>query len=220
MEVPGSRSQFTSSARKAKKLEPPFKEALIKIDKDWDDPHLWNVMKRASNPLGGSFYLAAVDMRYDERGEIVRVEPKKRIYVQLFLRTLWLSALISCLCLVLAFPVAHLLATLPLRYSNLLMIFVLLPFWTSLGRHHHCDDAHTVAIHDSATVLSNEINPAYLRSGRAIFGCQLLDRVLESVLPANGSRYWRRCAVGLYTLNWVLYNPGFGGWLDGSIDFK
>ena len=31
-----------------------------------------------------------------------------------------------------AYPVAHLLATLPLRYSNLLMILVLLPFWTSL----------------------------------------------------------------------------------------
>lgn len=131
-EFPGARSQFTSSARKAKKLEPPFKEALIKIDKDWNNPHLWNVMKRASNPIGGSFYLAAIDMRYDEQGEIARVEPKKRIYFKLFLRTLWLSALISCLCLMLAFPVAHLLATLPLRYSNLLMIFVLLPFWTSL----------------------------------------------------------------------------------------
>jgi putative spermidine/putrescine transport system permease protein len=34
--------------------------------------------------------------------------------------------------LLLAFPVSHLLANLPLRYSNLLMILVLLPFWTSL----------------------------------------------------------------------------------------
>lgn len=32
----------------------------------------------------------------------------------------------------LAFPVAHLLATLPMAKSNLLMILVLLPFWTSL----------------------------------------------------------------------------------------
>ena len=36
------------------------------------------------------------------------------------------------LCLLLGYPVAYLLATLPLRYSNLLMIMVLLPFWTSL----------------------------------------------------------------------------------------
>ena len=31
-----------------------------------------------------------------------------------------------------AYPIAHLLSTLPLRYSNLLLICVLLPFWTSL----------------------------------------------------------------------------------------
>jgi putative spermidine/putrescine transport system permease protein len=43
-----------------------------------------------------------------------------------------MSALIAALCLLLGFPVAHLLATLPLRISNLLMILVLLPFWTSL----------------------------------------------------------------------------------------
>ena len=40
--------------------------------------------------------------------------------------------MIAALCLLLGFPIAHLLATLPLRYSNLLMILVLLPFWTSL----------------------------------------------------------------------------------------
>lgn len=131
-EIPGARSQFTSAARKAKKLEPPFKEALIKLDKDWDDPHLWNVMQRASKPKSASFYLAAMDMRYDEKGNIARVDEKKRIYVPLFVRTLWISGLVSVFCLLLAFPVAHLLATLPLRYSNLLMIFVLLPFWTSL----------------------------------------------------------------------------------------
>ena len=34
--------------------------------------------------------------------------------------------------LCLAYPIAHLLATLPMKYSNLLMICVLLPFWTSL----------------------------------------------------------------------------------------
>ena len=131
-ELAGARSQFTKTARRAAKLEPPYKDALLKIDKDWDDPKLWNIMQRASNPRGLNFYLAALDLKYDQDGNIVRSEAKKRIYVPLFVRTLWLSALISVLCLVLAFPVAHLLATLPLRYSNLLMIFVLLPFWTSL----------------------------------------------------------------------------------------
>jgi len=43
-----------------------------------------------------------------------------------------MSALITCMCLLLGYPVAYLLASLPLRTSNLLMICVLLPFWTAL----------------------------------------------------------------------------------------
>jgi len=65
-------------------------------------------------------------------GSVTQVDPKRQVYVTLFQRTLFLSLLITFLCFVLAYPIAHLLATLPLRYSNLLMIFVLLPFWTSL----------------------------------------------------------------------------------------
>ena len=38
----------------------------------------------------------------------------------------------TLLCLFLGFPVAYLLATQPPRRANLLMILVLLPFWTSL----------------------------------------------------------------------------------------
>jgi putative spermidine/putrescine transport system permease protein len=43
-----------------------------------------------------------------------------------------LSLAITVICMFVAFPIAHLLATLPLAKSNLLMILVLLPFWTSL----------------------------------------------------------------------------------------
>jgi len=131
-ELPGSRSQFTSAGRRAARLEPPFQAAMADLDEDWLNPALWGAMERASNPRSISFYLAALDMEHNESGEIVMAPEKSRIYVPLFIRTLVLSAVISALCLLLAFPIAHLLATLPLRYSNLLMIFVLLPFWTSL----------------------------------------------------------------------------------------
>ena len=131
-EVSGTRSLFTSAGRKAKRLEPPFKEAVLALDEDWNDPELWGVMRRAASPHTMNFYLAAMDLQYDAEGSVIRAPEDRRIYGPLFLRTLWLSALISGLCLVLAFPIAYLLANLPLRYSNLLMIFVLLPFWTSL----------------------------------------------------------------------------------------
>jgi putative spermidine/putrescine transport system permease protein len=129
----GSTSLFKSSARKAVKIKgPPYKEKLLDINEAWGDPHLWRVMERASSSHTLSFYAAAIDLTYDLDGNLVRVAPERRIYVLLFFRTFVLSAVIAFLCLMLGYPVAHLLATLPLRYSNLLMILVLLPFWTSL----------------------------------------------------------------------------------------
>ena len=132
-EIPGSRSLFTSTARKVKRLKSgPYKEALIKLDKRWNDPVLWRTLKRVTGDFTGAFYLAALDSKYDGAGEIVRAEELYQIYIDNFLKTLWLSSIITFFCFLLAYPVAHLLASLPLRLSNLLMILVLLPFWTSL----------------------------------------------------------------------------------------
>lgn len=131
-ELSGTRSLFTSTARGARDLEPPYREAILAEDEQWADPRLWQVMRDASSAYTLNFYLAAVDLTRDEDGDIVAVPEERQIYVQLFQRTFLLSALITLLTFVLGYPVAHLLATLPLRYSNLLMIFVLLPFWTSL----------------------------------------------------------------------------------------
>ncbi|NKB26759.1 MAG: ABC transporter permease subunit [Rhodobacteraceae bacterium] len=131
-ELAGTRSLFTSTARKAGRMEAPFKEAVLDADKDWADPLLWQVMRGASSGYTANFYLAALDRTRDADGKIVRVEENRRLYVGNFVKTLLLSGFITLACLVLGYPIAHLLATLPLRQSNLLMIFVLLPFWTSL----------------------------------------------------------------------------------------
>ncbi|MGI9511895.1 MAG: ABC transporter permease [Anderseniella sp.] len=132
-EIPGSRGLFTKSARKLKNItEGPYKEALIALDKRWENQHIWRTLQRVSHDYTFSFYLAALDRKYDKNNEIVRADPLYRIYVPIMLKTLWLSALITAICLLIAYPVSYLLATLPLRTSNLLMIMVLLPFWTSL----------------------------------------------------------------------------------------
>jgi putative spermidine/putrescine transport system permease protein len=128
----GSRSMFTKAARRAPKLEAPYKEAILKLDEDWADPTLWRVMRDASSAYTANFYLAAVDRTKDVDGSVVSVNENRQVYVKLFTRTLMLSILITFLCFILAYPIAHLLATLPLSKSNLLMILVLLPFWTSL----------------------------------------------------------------------------------------
>ncbi|MFC3180969.1 ABC transporter permease [Cypionkella sinensis] len=130
--VPGTISVFKSAARAAEKMTPPYKDALIASNKMWADPLVWVAMRNASSAYTSDFYMVSADMQRDANGDMVRVEENQRIYVYLFLKTFALSIVITVACLLLAFPIAHLLAVLPMAKSNLLMILVLLPFWTSL----------------------------------------------------------------------------------------
>jgi len=133
IEISGMRSAVTRTARQARRIESgPYRDAIVEIAPQWGDPDVWRVIKRESAPYTATYYLAALDLRYTPEGEIVRQAENLRIHRNLFLRTLWMSAVITGLALLLGYPVAYLLASLPMRYSNLLMIFVLLPFWTSL----------------------------------------------------------------------------------------
>jgi len=89
-------------------------------------------MREAASPWTTDFYLTGFDMRRSPDGGVERVADTNRVYLSLYIRTFVLSGVISGICLLLAFPIAHLLATLPMARANLLMILVLLPFWTSL----------------------------------------------------------------------------------------
>ncbi len=127
-----TRSLITKTARNADDLKPPYKEAFLAIDPRWDSPAVWQAMRSSASAYTSDFYLSALDMERADDGSIRRVAEEQRIYVYLFLKTFALSGVITLVCLLLAFPVAHLLATLPMAKANLLMILVLLPFWTSL----------------------------------------------------------------------------------------
>jgi len=131
-EKPGFSGLFRKTTRRADKLQAPYREAFIKVDKKWADIENWKVFKRESAAYTMSYYLAALDLGYGDAGDIMRNPDDKRIYLKLFWRTLWMSLLITLLCLILAYPIAHLLSVLPTAKSNLLIILVLLPFWTSL----------------------------------------------------------------------------------------
>ena len=133
-EKPGWRSLIKKSGRKFKKKikGPPYRDAMIKIDKRWGDVTFWQTLGAMKDPQTLGYFLNAVDRQYDANKHVVMKEKERRVYVMLWWRTLLLSLIVTVGCLAMAYPVAHLLATLPLRYSNLLMICVLMPFWTSL----------------------------------------------------------------------------------------
>lgn len=134
MELAGYRSLLTKTARALPFKEEPasYKEALEAIDERWGDPAYWQAVRRNTSSLTPFYLLAAVDHRIDDLGEIAPATPDQAIYLDIFARTFWMGLVITGICLVLAYPLAYLLANLPARQSNLLMILVLLPFWTSI----------------------------------------------------------------------------------------
>ena len=131
-EKSGTRTMVNRLARRINELQPPYKEAVIGVHDGWGEPAIWNILKRESKPYTLSYYAASLDMQYTERNTLEQRPDYQRIYKKLFIKTIGISFLITVLCLILGFPVAYLLSTLPVKYGNLLLIFVLLPFWTSL----------------------------------------------------------------------------------------
>ena len=132
-EKPGWKSLVKKSRRGFNKIkDPPYKDAMIKIEKRWGDVTVWQSLYTMKDPYTTGYYLNAFDRKYDVNENIIMQPEERQVYVMLWWRTFLLSLIVTIGCLVLAYPTAHLLATLPLKYSNLLMICVLMPFWTSL----------------------------------------------------------------------------------------
>ena len=135
----GMSSLFRRTGRGIKKLDPAaedmpdaaWRDTLIAMDKRWGEAWPWAVIKTHSGRFTDGYFLKAVDLRRAPEG--VRLQPEsRRVMLKLFWRTLYMSAIITALCLLLGYPVAWLLAALPRGKAGLLMILVLLPFWTSL----------------------------------------------------------------------------------------
>ena len=109
-----------------------IKEQIMKVHKRWRDVEYWQAIKRTAPPYTTAKYLKGMDMYYGPDGNIMQVEEDRRIHRILWLRTLEIAFFVTLFSFLMGYPIAHLLATLPMKYSNLLMICVLLPFWTSL----------------------------------------------------------------------------------------
>ncbi len=131
-ELPGGRSLLTSTARKAARLEAPCKEALVDLKPAWGQIETWRALRVAAARYTPSYLAASVDLKYSGDGSVRRQDERRRIHLALLWRTIEISALVTLFCLLLGYPVAHLLSSLTPYRANLLLILVLLPFWTSI----------------------------------------------------------------------------------------
>lgn len=132
-EQTGFRSLMFSTAR-ALPEEPPesWREVFTEADERWADIDYLVTLQRAANPTTDYYMLYALDLERDLADNIVRQPPEERLYVTLIWRTLNISISVTLICLVMGFPLAFLLTRVEGTLRNVLLILVLLPFWTSL----------------------------------------------------------------------------------------
>ena len=139
----GLRSVLTRTARRLRTAAPSleaasggatsaWRDAMVDMDDAWSEVATWNAIRRAGERFTGRHYLHALDLDEAPSGGIVAQPEDLRIYLPLLGRTLMVSLAVTALCLVLGYPVAYLIAHAPPGRAPLLLLLVLVPFWTSL----------------------------------------------------------------------------------------
>jgi putative spermidine/putrescine transport system permease protein len=109
-----------------------MKARLLALDERWNESKYWQVIAKNGARWTPDYLLTSVDLRRDALGSVERVDPDQRVFGRILARTFEISAVVTLWCLLLGYPLAYWLSTLPARRANVLMILVLVPFWTSI----------------------------------------------------------------------------------------
>ncbi|AOB33325.1 polyamine ABC transporter substrate-binding protein [Bordetella sp. H567] len=138
-EQQGFRAMLNRGARAARQaidagsLSPATARAVLaRADKRWEELAYWQVLGRAAAPWTANFLLTAVDLEQTPDGAIRRAPASHATYLAILGRTFQVSAVVTVMCLLLGYPVAYWLTTLPARRAGWVMIGILIPFWASL----------------------------------------------------------------------------------------
>lgn len=139
-EVPGGRSLVMGTYRAVQSEDSGFKDLtsekarakLIESDARWEELPYWQAIAKNSSRWTPDYLLAAVDLKRTPQGEIIKVAADEAAFSDILGRTFQMSGVVTFFCLLLAYPLAYWLSTLSERKANMLLILVLLPFWTSV----------------------------------------------------------------------------------------
>jgi putative spermidine/putrescine transport system permease protein len=135
-EVPGARSLVMTTYRAlplgAGLNAEQVREQLLTLDARWAELPYWQAIAKNSSRWTPDYLLASVDLRRSAGGSIEAMPPEQAAFAPILLRTFEISAVVTLWSLLLAYPLAYWLSTLQARQANVLMILVLVPFWTSI----------------------------------------------------------------------------------------
>ena len=142
VEIPGYRSLVAKSAHampfvddnsKPLTLTPAQMHAkFVELDERWNNVAYWQAIAKNSGAYSPFYLLASLDHKQDGFGHIIETDPEQQIYLHVFSRTFVIGAVVTFFALLLGYPLAYWISTLSDRRANLVMILVLIPFWTSI----------------------------------------------------------------------------------------
>ena len=135
-EISGARSLIMSTYRalpfEANLSPAQVKAKVLELDPRWAEPGFWQAIEKNGSRWTPDYLLTSVDLKRDIHGDIVKVDADAAAFFKILLRTFSISATVTIFCLLLGYPLAYWLSTLTPRQANILMILVLVPFWTSI----------------------------------------------------------------------------------------
>jgi putative spermidine/putrescine transport system permease protein len=105
---------------------------MLELDGRWAELKYWQAIAKNASRWTPDYLLTSVDLKRKPEGGIEQVAPDQRVFTRILLRTFQISAIVTVCCLLLGYPLAYWLSTLTARQANILMILVLVPFWTSI----------------------------------------------------------------------------------------
>jgi putative spermidine/putrescine transport system permease protein len=131
-EAPGMRRAIAQAERVSRDLTGPARPAILESSPLWAQTESWSAIRQLGGVLTDVNLLGAVDLKRTPDGSIVPVAEELRVNTHLFMRTLWISLLVTAFCLVLGYPAAYLISLAGPRLGALLTVLVVIPLWTSL----------------------------------------------------------------------------------------
>ena len=133
-DVPGARSLVMGAFRALPLQGTPesIRDQLIDKDARWGEAPFWRAIAKNGARWTPDYLLAAVDLQRTSEGRITQVPAEAAAFRDILVRTFEMSATVTLLAILIGYPLAYWLSTLSERRANLMMILVLVPFWTSV----------------------------------------------------------------------------------------
>jgi putative spermidine/putrescine transport system permease protein len=128
----GARSQVLRAARYVVQDPAASKEGMIKAAPLLGEQRAWTAIRDGTHRFTTFFLLSAFDLRWTDQGTIGAVPADQAVYIRVFGRTFLIATIVTLATLALAFPLSYLMTNIRPTLAGIVLVLVLLPFWTSI----------------------------------------------------------------------------------------